>query len=269
MKIYIYKLKDKNFFKTIRVYLPKNYHNSNSSYPVLYMQDGQNIFKSSNNHPHNMCWNLEEILEKFELQNMNIIVVGIDSDSSQYERFNEYSPWKNSMDTNILEKRNLSKNLGGKGEEYSNFIVKTVKPFIDKNFRTIPDARNTFIGGSSMGAIISLYIALENQNIFSKLILFSIATWFCEKELIKYITDKNIQSNIIIYIDIGTNESSSELIPNFPKIYLEGFYKIQNILREKLLSHQLLYFIEPYGKHNEFAWNRRFPIALNYILNSK
>lgn len=266
MKIELFNLKNRYFSKTIRVYLPKEYYTSNCSYPVLYMQDGQNLFKTSNNHPNNMCWYLEEILEKFELQDINIIVVGIESNHFQYERFNEYSPWKNSMNQEILEKRELPADIGGKGDLYSNFLIDTIKPFIDNNFRTLSNFENTFIGGSSMGAIISLYIALENQNLFSKLMLFSIATWFCEKELTEYLRKKSINSEIKIYLDIGTNESSSEKIQNFPQIYLEGFYKIQDILNKKLPPSQFLTFIEPFGKHNEFAWNRRFPIALNYIL---
>lgn len=261
--------KELNLIKKIRIYLPKNYLFSTQKYPVLYMHDGQNIFSTSNEHPFNQSWNLEQILENFENQHMKIIIVGIDCNTYNFERFNEYSPWKNSIDNLILEKRRFKKDIGGKGDLYAQFLINSIKPFIDSNFRTFSDYNNTFIAGSSMGAIISLYIALEFENIFSKVGLFSIATWFAESEIINFINKKTIPKNMKFYLDIGTNESSCQEITNFPKIYLDGFKKVNNILSLKTSEKNIFSLIEPFGEHNEFSWSRRFPIFLHFILNNK
>lgn len=259
--------KELNLTKKIRIYLPKNYSSSNKKYPVLYMHDGQNIFSTSNEHPLNQSWELEKILETFENQKLEIIVVGIDCNTSNFERFNEYSPWRNSIDNLILEKRKLPKNIDGKGNLYAKFLINSIKPFVDSNFRTFSDYKNAFIAGSSMGAIISLYIALEFENIFSKVGLFSIAAWFAESEIINFINKKTIPENMKFYLDIGTNESSSKKITNFPEIYLNGFKKIKHALSSKISEKNILSLIEPFGEHNEFSWNRRFPIFLYFILN--
>lgn len=259
--------KEMNLIKKIRIYLPKNYFSSKKKYPVLYMHDGQNIFSTSNEHPLNQSWELEKILETFENQKLEIIVVGIDCNTSNFERFNEYSPWKNSIDSLILEKRKLKKDIGGKGDLYAKFLINNIKPFIDSNFKTLADYKNTFIAGSSMGAIISLYMALKFENIFSKVGLFSIATWFAESEIINFINKKTIPKNMKLYLDIGTNESSCKEISTFPKIYLDGFKKVNHALSSKTYKENIFSLIEPFGEHNEFSWNRRFPLFLHFILN--
>lgn len=249
--------------KKLRIYLPSDYHKNNTSYPVLYMHDGQNIFKDKNESISGLSWDIDQILNKLKKQ---CIVVGVDSSQEKYERYNEYSPWKNSIESTLSTFLNIPKNIGGKGDKYSLFFVETLKNYIDSNYRTLDDFNNTYIAGSSMGAIISLYTVLKYPKIFSKVGLFSIATWFCQDELLTFIKNNDIPKNIKFYMDIGTQETSSDACIYFPEIYLDGFFKIKNAILEKNISKSYLFStIEPKALHNEKAWNRRFPLFYDFI----
>ncbi len=255
-----------NILKKIRIYLPKSYLNSDKRYSVLYMHDGQNLFSNSINSFGGKTWEVDKILEKYEEKGVELIVIGMDNTILPNERYNEYSPWINSVLPVIKEHNKIVGDIGGKGERYSNFVIKTLKPYIDSMFRTLPDYENTFIAGSSMGAFISLYIALENPNIFSKVGLFSIATWFAEKEMLNFIETKDIPKDMKIYLDIGTKETSCDSILEFSKIYLDGFEKVRESIIKKIDKDNFLDIIEKEAEHNETAWNRRFPIFLDFIL---
>lgn len=254
-----------NILKKVRVYLPASYLNSNKNYPVLYMHDGQNLFSNSTNSFGGKTWEVDRVLQSYEEKKVEYIVVGIDNTVLPNERYNEYSPWINSVPMIIKEHNKIVGDIGGKGEKYSNFIINTLKPYIDSMFRTLPDYENTFLAGSSMGAFISLYMALKNPNIFSKIGLFSIATWFAEKELLEFIENKDIPSDMKIYMDMGTKETSCDSIIEFPKIYLDGYEKIKEKIENKIVKENFKSVLDEGAAHNETAWNKRFPIFLDFI----
>ncbi|HRH60029.1 MAG TPA: alpha/beta hydrolase-fold protein, partial [Chitinophagaceae bacterium] len=153
-----------NRYRRVWIYLPQDYYSSSAQYPTLYMQDGQNLFDYLTSFAGE--WKCDETMET--LQNSDstngIIIIGIDNGG--ITRTNEYSPWINPSYG------------GGEGDEYMSFIISTLKPFIDANFRTLPDRVNTGIMGSSMGGLLSWYGALANQNVFGKVGVFSPSFWF-------------------------------------------------------------------------------------------
>jgi len=111
---------------------------------------------------------VDEALDDFyKNNNLKVIVVGIDNGGS--ERTNELTPWENATYGD------------GKGDLYTDFIVETLKPYIDQNYRTLNDASNTTIGGSSFGVLISFYGALRNPEVFGNAIVFSPSFWFSDK----------------------------------------------------------------------------------------
>ena len=149
--------------RRVWLYLPPDYETSNESYPVVYMHDGQNLFDSSTSNYGE--WNVDETLDKLvKEKNLKLIVVGIDNGGSK--RLDEYSPWIN------------EKYGGGKGDLYLDFIIETLKPYIDSNYKTLKDKNNTAIIGSSMGGLISHYAGLKYPKIFGKIGVFSPAFWF-------------------------------------------------------------------------------------------
>ena len=138
--------------RRIWIYLPPSYTNSSKKYPVLYAQDGQNLFDASTAYADE--WHLDETLDSLfaDKQNPEIIVVGIDN--GEKHRMQEYAPWSH------------PKYGDGEGNVYIDFIVNYLKPFIDQNYRTLSDRENTGILGSSMGGLISFYAALKIPGSF-------------------------------------------------------------------------------------------------------
>ena len=145
---YIPQLKTK---RRVWIYLPSEYENSQKHYPVLYMHDGQSLFDDSLSY--DGSWHVDK-------KTTGIIIVAVDNAGKN--RMREYNPWED---------------MGGRGLLYADFIVHTLKPYIDNNFRTMPQREHTGIIGSSMGAYISTYIALKNQDVFSKIGLLSPVYW--------------------------------------------------------------------------------------------
>ena len=152
-------------YRRIWIYLPPDYEdNPDQHYRVLYMHDGQNVFDESTSFAGE--WEVDESLNDLFLDgDKGCIVVAIDNGADL--RINEYSPWYNA-----------TYQAGGEGEAYVDFIVETLKPYIDSNFRTLPDRQHTGIMGSSLGGLISHYAMVEHPEVFGKVGVFSPAYWF-------------------------------------------------------------------------------------------
>ena len=247
--------------RTIRIYLPVDYNESNNSYPVFYMHDAQNLFypeDSYSGHSWEACEALDEAFHKG--LNKGIILVGIDNSKLRegLGRLDEYSPWpKNFMEGRIKETWRSEEKFGGEGDEYTEFLVHTLKVYIDNNFRTKPERESTYIGGSSMGGLISLYVALKYQNLFSKVAVVSPAFWFAYEDLKEYITNCHILEKPYIYMDMGTEETSDHENPDFPQIYLHSVNSIVMELDAKNLETDFEIFEG--HEHSERAWALRFP----------
>ena len=229
--------------RTIRMYYPPNY-SSGKRFPVIYMHDGQNLFDEST--AFSGEWNVDETLDSlYKYYGFSCIVVGIYH--GENERINELSPWVND-----------SLKLGGDGDKYAKFIVKTLKPFIDSHFRTLPDRDNTAIIGSSMGGLISLYMALEYPEVFGKVGIFSPSLWFSPKafEQIQKYNKKKIQR---IYLISGAKEGGNTVYDAL---------KADSLLRSVGFDENyLLTKIAKDGKHSESFWSREFGDAIKYLFN--
>jgi len=255
-----------NLDRTLRIYLPPNYE-AGDSFPVIYMHDAQNLY-DINTSSYGAIWDIHAHMNTFyEKNDQGYIVVGIDNYEGRHNRLNEYSPWINTTikEDQLLE--NINENVGGLGDYYVDFLVNTLKPFIDNKYRTKTSREDTSIIGSSMGGLISLYAALKYPNVFSKVGAFSTATWFAEKELLQALRDFNYKLPIKWYLDIGTKETSNNSKDHFNKLYLEGTKNIYNVLKEHVADDNLMLVIEENGIHNERDWSRRFPKAIEFLLN--
>ncbi|HNQ27702.1 MAG TPA: alpha/beta hydrolase-fold protein, partial [Aquaticitalea sp.] len=139
--------------RKIWIYLPLDYFTTTKTYPVLYMQDGQNLFDAATSFAGE--WEVDETLNQLYSEgDYGAIVVGIDNGGG--ERLNEYSPWNNPSYG------------GGQGDLYMDFMVETLKPYIDANFRTKPQPQYNALIGSSMGALISTYGSVKFPEQFAK-----------------------------------------------------------------------------------------------------
>ncbi|RZL98377.1 MAG: alpha/beta hydrolase, partial [Pedobacter sp.] len=175
--------------RRIWLYLPPGYEeNTKTNYPVLYLQDGQNIFDAST--AYSGEWGIDEYLDTAK---QKCIVVAIDHGVEK--RLNEYNPYPN-------------KKFGkGEGDKYVDFLVKTLKPYIDKNYRTLPDASHTWVGGSSMGGLIAMYAMLKYPAVYGGGIVFSPAFWMTNERLFSDIKKKGSKVNSRIFFYGGKKES--------------------------------------------------------------
>lgn len=226
-----------NTSKKIWIYLPKNYEESKKKYPVIYMHDGQNLFDKSTSFSGE--WNIDETLDSL---NAEIIVVGVEHGNDK--RIDELTPFKN------------EKYGGGNADNYLDFIVKTLKPHIDKNYRTIKKAETTSIGGSSLGGLVSYYATLKYPEIFGKSVIFSPSFWFSNE--IYSLTEKSPKINTKMYFLCGDNEGEA---------MVNDLIKMTDLLKLKLNSFsQIEIHVIEEGQHNEKLWREAFPKAYLWLL---
>ncbi len=222
--------------RRIWIYLPADYATSGKKYPVIYMHDGQNLFDeyvSGYNE-----WGVDEIMDKVSPKEQ-CIIVGVDH-GGEY-RITEYDPY----DTKYGK---------GRGSDYVDFLVKTLKPYIDEHYHTKKDARNTTVAGSSMGGLISMYAILKYPDVFGNAGVFSPAFWL-SPELYKYAEERNLKKYSRIYFVCGDSESyASESMA-----MVNNMKKMVDIVRAKGLSEQNTPETVVKGaKHDEKQWNGDF-----------
>ena len=222
-----------NRYRRVWVYLPKTYAQYKSKmYPVLYMQDGQNLFNEQTAAFGE--WGVDECLDTLQQQTgKDCIVVGIDNGGDK--RNTEYNPYDNQQ---------FGK---GEGALYAEFLAKTLKPFIDSKFRTLKDAPNTFIAGSSMGGLIALYAEMKYPDVFGAVGVFSPAFWIAP-QLYDELAGTTWKSFQRFYFYAGEKESIT-MVKDMDKviaiIHAKNHYEVQRS-------------VFPLGQHNEKYWREEF-----------
>ena len=226
-----------NCTKKIWLYLPKDYAVSKKKYPVIYMHDGQNLFDSKTSYVGE--WNIDEKLDSLNAQ---VIVVGIEHGNEK--RINELTPYKN------------EKYGGGNGDNYLEFIVKTLKPKIDLDFKTKTSSKNTVIMGSSLGGLISFYALLKYPEVFGKAGVFSPAFWI-NPEVFE-MTNKTNTLNSKIYFLCGDKEST-DMVPDVNKMVIlvsNIRCSCRHLTRKKIVKG---------GQHNEKLWRDNFVTVFKWL----
>ncbi len=223
-----------NRYRRIWIYLPASYQKEkNKTYPVLYMNDGQNLFNEQTA-GFGMEWGVDECLDTLAPQlHKECIVIGIDNGGEK--RMNEYNPYDN------------DKYGKGEGKEYLDFIANTLKPFVDKNYHTVKDANHTFIAGSSMGGLISMYALVAYPNVFGGAGIFSPSFWIAP-QICADVANVKWQKKFQIYLYAGKKESNTMVID------MERMFKIIN--QKNCCS--VLDVTFPLGQHNEKYWRDEF-----------
>lgn len=233
--------------RKIQIYLPDGYAQSKQRYPVLYMHDGQNLFDDKTSFAGE--WGMDEFMDT--VKRKKCIIVAIDNDG--VHRTNEYCPW----DFRLYP--DLQKLNKGEGKAYTGFLVKTLKPYIDKKYRTLGDKNNTWIAGSSMGGLISLYAVLQYPAVFGGGGIFSPSVWICKNELLQYIKQKGKKVNSRLFFYCGKQES-----PEMVSDMLLAFQQLAAVSKSKMTS-----VIREDGMHNEKAWRKEVPLFYEWIAGVK
>lgn len=235
--------------RRVWIYLPPNYNVSKKSFPVVYMHDGQNLFDTTTSGYGE--WEVDETLNKlFKEKQLELIVVGIDHGGDK--RLDEYSPWKHPQYG------------GGEGDAYLDFIVNTLKPYIDANYKTLKGKNNTAIFGSSMGGLISHYAALKYPQVFGKIGVYSPAFWFAPQVFDYTKTHADI-TNTKMYFLAGGEEGQNTSRSEISQTVSDMNRMIETLKNNGFPSKNIASKVVPEGKHNEKLWRENFEEAILWL----
>jgi len=233
--------------------LPKSYNEGDKSYPVLYMNDGINLF-DDNLATYGKSWGIIEAFEN-NPDLTELIIVGIDNEGEY--RSNDLVPFTFKFsDSEVL--------YGGNTDNYIAFITKTLKPIIDTKYRTLINPLNTGIMGSSFGGVCATYAALKYTEYFSKFGCVSNAYYVIQNQLENFAKSNNLKGVNKFYMDVGTKETSND-IDN--QKYIDSNKKMYNILKDKIDHKNIKFVIAKDAIHNEIDWEKRFPDIINFLYN--
>lgn len=226
--------------RRIAAILPHDYEKTDKKYPVLYLQDGQNLFDEYAPFGN---WAVDKSMAKLaEKGKGDLIIIAIDH--ADEARISEFTP---------SYRTRLGK---GDGKKYVRFLADTLKPFVDKHFRTLPGRMHTGIGGSSMGGLISIYAGLLYPEVYSKLMIFSPSLWVMPNILQVTRPEEFFKTKIYLY---GGEKESASMGPN-----LQRFITVLEELGARG-KFDFRLSLDPKGFHNEARWGQEFPQAVEWL----
>src|ERR1044071_8438059 len=239
--------------RDVLVYLPPGYEREKGRrYPVLYLHDGQNLFDGATSFIPAQAWRVDDTAQSLiESKTIEpVIIVGVYNTGK--ERVEEYTP---SADPKYK--------VGGKAELYGCLLVEELKPFVDSHYRTKTDARNTGLGGSSLGGLVTMYLGLRYPRVFGKLAVVSPSVWWDNRRILGDVAAVGLkQRHARIWLDMGTDEGANAAAD-------------ARSLRDALVAKgwkidaDLKYFEARGAKHTESAWAARVDPMLRFLFPKK
>lgn len=234
--------------RDVTVYLPPDYEADDARrYPVLYLHDGQNLFDGTTAFIYGQYWHVGETADALVQMRLvePLVIVGINNTGER--RIDEYTP--------TIDGRTK---LGGQADLYGRFLVEELKPFVDARYRTLADASNTGLGGSSLGGLVSLHLGIKYPHVFGKLAVLSPSIWWDRKVILNNVRNLDAKPALRVWIDVGT---------------AEGDYAVKDAarLRDALimcgwkLEADLKYTEAEGAQHNELAWAERVGPVLMFL----
>jgi enterochelin esterase-like enzyme len=229
------------------VYLPPGYEDQpGRRFPVLYLQDGQNLFDGATSFIPGQDWHVGQTADHFiGIGTVEpLIIVGIYNTGKQ--RIYEYTPAR------------VPKMGGGRARRYAKFLIEELKSFIDFEYRTLGDTHHTGLGGSSLGGLVSLWVGLRYPKIFGRLAALSPSVWWNQRMMHTYAANARIKSRPRIWLDIGTREGPNILrdVETFRDILLQKGWQIDRDLHYERVEG---------AEHNEAAWAQRVGPVLQFL----
>lgn len=231
--------------RRVWLYLPPDYATSGRRYPVFYMHDGQNLFDAATGYAGE--WGIDETLDSLNaLGDRGVIVVAPDHGGER--RFTEYSPWVNAQYG------------GGEGDEYVDFLVHTLKPYVDTHYRTLPGRTHTGVGGSSMGGLISLYAILAYPDVFGRALIFSPAFWVAPPAFDQARAAAPPPPDTRVWFTAGGHEGTD------PEVMVGDQQRmVRTLAAAGWDSTVVRAYVRPDGQHSEWFWRREFPAAYQWL----
>ncbi len=233
-----------NKTRKIWALLPHDYDTSEESYPVLYLQDAQNLFNENADFGN---WQIDKKLAVMSDYGIGKIII-IAVEHAESERIQEYNVGKTVLGT-------------GSGKQYIRFLTDTLKPFVDKTYRTKTDRDSTGIGGSSMGGLVSIFSGLIYPEVFGKMMVFSPSLWVIPKIKLGFLDFfEPLETRLYLY---GGGDESETMVSHITK------FQKRLLKRESLQGKMKIRLsINMEGKHNEVYWSDEFPKAIEWLFFS-
>lgn len=230
------------------LYLPESYDfEPEMRYPVLYMFDGHNVFFDSHA-TYGKSWGMKEYMDYTETP---LIIAAVECNHSPDNgRLKEYAPYS-------FADPKFGK-ITGRGDDTMRWLIHTFKKKIDSEYRTLPDREHTFIAGSSMGGLMSLYAVLAYNQVFSRAAALSPSIWAASDRICTLIRRARLRPDTVLYMDYGSRE-----LGNHPKM-LRHYAKVNSMLLERgiMLESRII----PGGTHCEASWERQIPFFMDALL---
>jgi len=238
--------------RDVLVYLPRGYGRlSLRRYPVLYLHDGQNVFDAATAFA-GVEWGVDETAERLIQRKLiePLIIVAVANLGD--ERIHEYAPTRGVIDAKAKRKRRSK----GLAREYGHFLMDELKPYIDRKYRTKREAEFTGLGGSSLGALVTLAIGILYPQVFRRLIVMSPSIWWDDFAIYRLVDSIEEKAPLKIWLDTGTAEPGWEQARELRSRLVEKGWRLFNDLQ----------YLEAKGAdHSEAAWAARVDPALRFL----
>ena len=227
------------------IYLPDYYDEApDRRFPVMYMFDGQNVFFDSDA-TYGKSWGMYNFMT---WTRKPLIIVAVECNQFG-ERFNEYAP--------VTYENQEHGYVKGKGWLYMNWLVNELKPYIDANYRTLPDRENTIVAGSSMGGLMALYAVSCYNRVFQRAACLSPSLWVDPSKIYNLIARANIRNDTTIYMDYGSDEINNH------EGNADALISVSQLLFKKRVN--LTMRIVPGGTHCEASWEQQIPVFMDCL----
>lgn len=232
--------------RTAYIYLPASYEKQKDRrYPVLYMFDGHNVFFDADA-TYGKSWGMQQYMQRSKKQ---LIIVAVECNHEGNKRLSEYSPVN-------FEFGQLGK-IKGMGKFYMQWLVSTLKPYIDSHYRTLADREHTMIAGSSMGGLMSLYAVTAYNSVFGKAACLSPSLWVDFGKVMELVARSTVAPKTTIFMDYGELDLKGRMGMQ------EALVSMSHLLLSKHAN--LTLRILPGGGHNEASWEREIPFFMECL----
>jgi len=237
--------------RAVSVYLPPQYlEDEKRRFPVLYLNDGQNLFDGRTSYVAGRTWKAHTTADELTLNGEIEPVILVGMANTGLRRMAEYTPTRD------------SKMGGGEGRSYGRLLVEELKPLIDRSYRTLTDAKNTGLGGSSLGGLISLYLGFSCPEVFGKVAAMSPSLWWDQRSLLRMMERTEPRPELRIWLDMGTAEGVRHVrdADMLERVLLKrGWQTGKDLIYEKVDG----------AIHDESAWAERFGDVLRFLFQSE
>jgi len=228
------------------VYTPPGYADQTARrFPVLYLQDGQNLFDGATSFIPGQDWHVGRTADAAidDRAVEPLIIVGIYNTRA---RVSEYTP------------THVPKLGGGRADRYAKFLIEEVKPFVEREYRVLPGSLHAGIGGSSLGGLVSLYLGLKHSAIFGKIAALSPSVWWNQFFIHRFVKALRVERRPRIWLDIGTREGARmvEDVERFRDLLLQRGWRLEQGLHYERVEG---------AEHNEIAWAQRVRPFLEFL----